>query len=377
MTQGTGAAMDAAALRRAYMSGTLSPVDVTEAALARIARRAAPLGVFLLVDAEGARAAARACAARWARGAPCGLLDGIPVTVKDQVDTVGLPSRKGSLTSSDAPAAEDAPAMARLREAGAVLLGKTAMCEFGWKGVTDSPLLGVTRNPWAPSRSAGGSSGGAAVAAACDMGVIHLGSDGAGSVRIPAAFCGVYGFKPSFGRVPHHPGGRLGLGHIGPLTRCVADAALALCVLGQPDDRDPSSLPYDPRDWRIGLEDGVAGWRVAYSRKLGHARAAPEVIDLCDRAVDALRTLGAQVEVVDPALPDPRRGFGLLWAASMGHAMAAPTPEPPAPETYRERHRRLTGHALDVCPDCGGPMQERGPSPPRPPSRGPFWCDSS
>lgn len=317
--------MLAITLSRAFAARRLSPVEVTRDALARVERHAS-LNAFLIVDAEAALASARAAEARWMRGEPRGALDGVPVTLKDQFDAIGLPSRKGSLTTPDMPAREDAPCTARLREAGAVILGKTAMCEFGWKGVTDSPLLGVTRNPWHSTRSAGGSSGGAAVAAAIGAGAIHVGSDGAGSVRIPAAWCGVFGFKPSFGRVPHHPGGRLGVGHVGPLTACVTDAALAMDALARPDPRDPTALPYDGCDHMAALDAGVRGWRVAYSRTLGHATAEPETLALCDAAARVLELLGAHVEEVEPRLPDPAPGFGALWRASMGHAMAALPP---------------------------------------------------
>ncbi|MCC6869721.1 MAG: amidase, partial [Burkholderiales bacterium] len=207
-----------------YRARRFSPVEVTRACLAAIAARNGALNAFLVVLEESALEQARASEARWLTGAPQGALDGVPVTVKDLCATVDAPTRYGSRTSSAAPGTVDAPCVARLREAGAVLLGKTAMCEFGWKGVTDSPLLGVSRNPWDRRRTCGGSSGGAAIAAATGMGALHVGSDGAGSIRIPAAFCGVYGFKATFGRVPAWPPGRAALGHHGPLTRTVEDA---------------------------------------------------------------------------------------------------------------------------------------------------------
>ena len=228
---------------------------------------------------EEALAQARASEARWQAGAPQGLLDGVPVTVKDLCQTIGAPARNGSLTTSDAPGTVDAPCVARLREAGAVLLGKTAMCEFGWKGVTDSPLLGVSRNPWNPQRTCGGSSGGAAIAAATGMGALHVGSDGAGSIRIPAAFCGVFGFKATFGRVPTWPPGRVAVGHYGPLTRTVEDAALMLNVIARPDARDWTALPYvEGTDYRDGLEAGVRGLRIAWCPTLCGARPDDEVL---------------------------------------------------------------------------------------------------
>src|SRR5690606_26736759 len=171
---------------------------------------------------------------------PQGLLDGVPATVKDLVLTKGWPTLRGSrAVSPDQPWNEDAPAVARLREHNAVLLGKTTTPEFGWKGVTDNPLTGITRNPWNPEKTPGGSSGGAAVAAATGMGALHIGTDGGGSIRIPASFTGIFGFKQSFGRVPAHPLSPFGtVAHLGPMTRTVSDAALMLTVLTEPDPRD-------------------------------------------------------------------------------------------------------------------------------------------
>src|SRR5262249_38128165 len=207
-----------------------------------------------MVDEESALAAARASEARWHRGEPAGPVDGVPATVKDILLTKGWSTLRGSkAVDPDQPWEEDAPTVARLRESGAVLLGKTTTPEFGWKGVTDSPLTGITRNPWDESRTPGGSSGGAAVAAACGMGALHLGTDGGGSIRIPASFTGIVGFKQSFGRVPAHPLSPFGtLAHVGPMTRSVADAALMLSVIAQPDPRDWDALPYDGRNYLEG-----------------------------------------------------------------------------------------------------------------------------
>ncbi len=309
--------LGAAELAHAYRARTVSPVEVVRACLAAIAARNSELNAFVVVDAEGALGAARASEARWVAGTPLGALDGVPVTVKDLCPARGLPARSGSLTTSAAPATTDAPAVARLAEAGAILLGKTATCEFGWKGVTDSPLGGVSRNPWNPQRTCGGSSGGAAIAAAIGMGVLHLGSDGAGSIRIPAAFCGVYGFKATFGRVPSYPPGRLALGHYGPLTRSVRDAALMLDCITRPDARDALALPYTQVDYCAGLDDGVRGLRVAWCPTLCGARPDAEVARLAADAVRALVDLGAIVTEVDSPLASPRAHFDVLWAASM------------------------------------------------------------
>lgn len=310
--------LSASELLAGYRARQFSPVEVTRACLGAIAARDPALIAFLVVLEEAALAQARASEARWHAGAPEGLLDGVPVTVKDLCQTVGAPARNGSLTTTDAPGTVDAPCVARLREARAVLLGKTAMCEFGWKGVTDSRLLGVSRNPWDPSRTCGGSSGGAAIAAATGMGALHVGSDGAGSIRIPAAYCGVFGLKATFGRVPTWPPGRVAVGHYGPLTRTVEDAALMLTVLAQPDGRDWTALPYvEGTDYRDGLADGVRGLRIAWCPTLVGARADDEVLRLTAAAVRTFADLGAQVEEVASPLPSSRAHFDTLWAASM------------------------------------------------------------
>src|SRR5262245_40481810 len=189
-----------------------------------------------------------------------------------QLLVAGMPARFGSKLTSDAPSTDDAPAVARLREQGAIVIGKTTMPEFGWKAVTDSPLTGVTRNPWDTRMTPGGSSGGAVAAVVLGMGNVHLGTDGGGSIRIPAAFGGAYGIKPTRARVPAWPAAPLGtLAHVGCLTRCVADAALALTVMAAPDLRDVYAWTSPAPDFRVGLDGGIAGLRVAYSPRLGSA----------------------------------------------------------------------------------------------------------
>ena len=291
-------------------------MEATQAVLARIARLNPQLNAFCLVDADAALQAARASEARWQRGAPSGLLDGVPTAIKDLILTRGWPTRRGSLTvNPDQPWDVDAPAAARLREAGAVLLGKTTTPEFGCKGETNSPLTGISRNPWDLSRTPGGSSGGTAAAVAAGLGPLGVGTDGAGSVRIPAAFCGNFGLKPSFGRVPAYPLSPFGsVAHLGPHTMGVADAALMMNVLSQPDARDWTALPFDARDYRVGLEDGVRGLRIAYSPTLGYAKNVhPEVAAAVHKAVLALQALGAVVEAVDPGISDPLDICTGLW----------------------------------------------------------------
>ncbi|HZR70282.1 MAG TPA: amidase [Burkholderiales bacterium] len=305
----------AAELAERYRDGSLSPVEATRAALERIERLNPVLNAFCLVDAESALAAAAESEARWRRGEPLGPLDGVPVSVKDVILARGWPTLRGSKTvDPKGPWNDDAPAVARLREAGAVLLGKTATPEFGWKGVTDSPLTGITRNPWNPAKTPGGSSGGAAAAVASGMGALALGTDGGGSIRIPSAFTGVFGIKPTHGRVPFWPPSPTGtVAHMGPIARSVADAARMLSVLALPDARDWAAAPRERRDWLATLEDGVRGLRVAYSADLGYARVDPEIARIARAAVRTFERLGAIVEERDPGFDDPHELFTRHW----------------------------------------------------------------
>jgi aspartyl-tRNA(Asn)/glutamyl-tRNA(Gln) amidotransferase subunit A len=289
-------------LLRAYRTKTLSPVEVTRATLSRIEALNGALNAYCRLDAEGALEAARASEARWGRGEPQGLLDGVPVSVKDVLLTRGMPTLQGSRTvNADQAWVDDAPAVARLREHGAVILGKTTTPELGHKFVTDSPLTGITRNPWNLERSPGGSSGGAAAAVAAGLGPLAVGTDGGGSIRIPATWTGIVGHKPTAGRVPIWPPSRWGaLSHVGPLARSVEDAALLLTVLARPDPRDPSALPPESRDYRVGLEDGMVGLRVAYSPDLGLAEVEPEIAAAVEDAARTLEELGAQVTTIKP-----------------------------------------------------------------------------
>ncbi len=303
-------------LLRLYRSGAASPVQATADVLARIDRLNPQLNAFCLVDADAAMASARQSEARWLRGEPIGPLDGVPTSIKDLILTRGWPTLRGSLTvDPKQPWDVDAPATARLREAGAVLIGKTATPEFGCKGETNSPLTGISRNPWDLTRTPGGSSGGSAAAVAAGLGPLSVGTDGAGSVRIPAAFCGNVGFKPSFGRVPAYPLSPFGtVAHLGPHTMGVEDAALMMNVLARPDARDWTALPADGRDYRVGLDDGVRGLRIAYSPTLGYVRNVhPEVAAAVERAVRQLEALGAVVEAVDPGFDDPLEICTGLW----------------------------------------------------------------
>jgi aspartyl-tRNA(Asn)/glutamyl-tRNA(Gln) amidotransferase subunit A len=299
-----------------YRSGEASPVEATQAVLRRIDRHNPALRAYCFIAAEDALRNARLSETRWHRGEPCGPLDGVPASIKDLILTRGMPTLRGSRTvDPEQPWEIDAPATARLREAGAVLLGKTATPEFGCKGETNSPLNGITRNPWDASKTPGGSSGGTAAAVAAGMGPISVGTDGAGSVRIPAAFCGNVGLKPSFGRVPAYPLSPFGtVAHLGPHTMSVRDAALVLNVLARPDARDWTSLEPVARDYTAGLEEGIRGLRMAWSPTLGYARNVnSEVAALCAQAARRLAELGAHVEAVDPGIEDPLEISCGLW----------------------------------------------------------------
>jgi aspartyl-tRNA(Asn)/glutamyl-tRNA(Gln) amidotransferase subunit A len=263
------------------------------------------------------------------KGAPAGLADGLPTTVKDLLLLKGWPTRRGSRTiDPNQPWEEDSAAVARLREHGAVFLGKTTTPEFGWKGVTDSPLSGVTRNPWDTRMTPGGSSGGAAVAAACGMGVLHVATDGGGSIRIPAGFCGLFGFKATFGIVPVHPHPPpWTLWHQGPIARTVSEAALMLTVISQPDVRDFYAAPPLNIDYREGLDGGIRGMRIAYDRTLGYAKMDADIAACVDRAVAELAGLGAHVEEIDLDLSDPISIMQPLWSVALAMAVQPLTRE--------------------------------------------------
>lgn len=287
--------------------------------LERIGRYNDVVNAYCHVDAESALAQARKSEARWMGAAPQGLADGVPVGVKDNILVSGMPTRYGSKLSSNKPAKDDAPAVARLREHGAIVLGKTAMPEIGWKAVGDSPLTGITRNPWDTRKTTGGSSSGAVAAAILGMGSIHLGTDGGGSVRIPASFTGCYGIKPTRGRVPSWPASPLGtLAHVGPLTRSVADAALAMTIISGPDLRDVYGWISPAPDFQHRLEDGVRGLRVAYSPRLGFVKRVHQEVETSVKAAALLfESFGAHVVTADPDIGgDPIAAWDTLWWTS-------------------------------------------------------------
>ncbi|MCZ7460097.1 amidase [Streptomyces sp. WMMC940] len=309
-------ALTARHLIAGYERGDFSPLEAVRAVLDRAEAAQRRTNAFVRIDGDRALAQAEAATERRRRKEPLGPLDGVPVTVKDILLQAGGPTLRGSRTvRPDGPAwDEDAPAVARLREQGAVLLGKTTTPEFGWKGVTDSPLTGVTRNPYDVSRTAGGSSGGSAAAVALGAAPLSIGTDGGGSVRIPASFCGIFGLKPTYGRIPLYPSSPFGtLAHAGPMTRDAADAALLLDALSGPDWRDWSQLAPAPSTGE-GLAEGVKGLRVAYSPSFGGQVAVrPAVASAVRGAVERLAGLGAWVEEADPDITDPVEAFHTLW----------------------------------------------------------------
>lgn len=300
-----------------FKSKTLSPVEVAHDALRRIEKHNPSVNAFCALYPDDTLKQAKESEARWMRNEPAGPLDGVPVTIKDMLWQQGSSNRRGSLTTVTDVAAEDAPSVARLRDAGAVFLGRTALSEYAWKGTTDNPLTGVTRNPWDLGKTPGGSSGGAAAAGALNLGVIHLGTDAGGSIRIPASFTGLFGLKPTFGRVPTYPASSfVVLSHVGPLTRTVRDAAMALGTMALPDRRDIMALNNVVPDYLGGLEDGVSGLRMAWSVDLGFVDCLdPEIKDICLESVRQFERMGAIVEDATPGFANPREEILTLWRA--------------------------------------------------------------
>jgi len=302
-----------AQLRKAYADGAVSPVEVAEAALARIGNLADRYNVFSFLAPEDTLQMARRSEERWRKGEPLGNGDGIPVTIKDNMSVAGWPRQCGSLTVRQEERSQtDSACVARLREAGCIFLGKTTTPEFAWKGVGDSPLNGVSRNPWRTDLTPGGSSSGAAIAALLDMGVWHTASDAAGSIRIPSAFCGVQGFKPTFGIVPNFPASAFSsLGHHGPLARNVTELAEMMAIISRPDSRDATAAPPGLLDFRAPLEDGLQGKRIGYFR--GDGNVDPEILEVLDRTLRLCEDLGAVVDEIHVDFADAREQIECYW----------------------------------------------------------------
>jgi len=316
------AEMTALELLAGYRSKSLSPVEAAEACLARIRAHNEAVNAYCLVDEELTLAAARRSEERWRRGTPLGAVDGVPVAIKDIFLTRGWPTLKGSKTvDAKGPWTIDAPAVSALKRNGAVPLGKTTTPEFAWKGVTDSALEGPTNNPWDPTKTAGGSSGGSGAAVPLGMGPLAPGTDAGGSIRIPAAFSGLFGLKPTLGRCPMWPPSAFApLAHVGPMTWTVADASLLMNVLCEPDPRDPT-LPANAIDFTAAVEGGVEGLRVAFSPNLGYVDVDPEIAVLVADAAGTFDEMGAVVEQIDPGFSDPLESFETLFYGGAANAM--------------------------------------------------------
>jgi aspartyl-tRNA(Asn)/glutamyl-tRNA(Gln) amidotransferase subunit A len=297
----------------------VSPVEVVNAVLSQIDRLNPKLNAFCQVTADDARHAAQVAEQAVMHGEPLGPLHGVPVSIKDLVITKGVRTMRGSkLYEHDVPS-EDAPVVERLKAAGAIILGKTTTPEFGFKGVTDSRVTGISRNPWNLDRTPGGSSGGAGAAVATGMGPLAIGTDGGGSIRIPSSFCGIYGLKPHVGRVPVYPASVTGdISHAGPMTRTVRDAALMLNVIAGADDRDRLSLPTSHPDYLQAIEGDIRGLRVAWSPDLGFATVDPQVRQMTAEGVKAFIELGCHVEEVNPGFDDPAELFQHFFYVNIG-----------------------------------------------------------
>jgi len=299
-------------LSNQFASKQLSPVEAIDAVLARVEAVNPRLNALPFVDADGARAAARASEARWSSGAPLSPLDGVPVSIKELVRTAGWPLTMGSLLTDKRPADEDHPVVSRLREAGAVLFAQSASPEYGFKGVTDSPLHGITRNPWNPDLTPGGSSGGAGAAVAAGLGPLAIGTDGGGSVRIPASFCGLVGLKATYGRVPAWPASMHGdLANTGPMARTALDCALMMNAIARPDPRDPFGLPDDGVDYVKALGTPIRGLRVGVVQSDEDTFVDPDVASRITQACEVFQSLGCQVQPIEPPFPNDQAG--LVW----------------------------------------------------------------
>ena len=305
-------------LVRRIRDKSLSPVELVKAAIARAEDLNPRLNAICTTTYETALEQARAAEARVMRGEQLPALHGIPTTIKDLALTRGVRTMAGSHVFAERVPEVDHAHVERMRAAGLISIGKTTVSEFGWSGVSNSPLTGITHNPWKRGLNAGASSAGAAVCAAAGIGPVHQGSDGAGSIRMPAAFCGVYGIKPSHGRIPYYPMPQNGLiSHIGPITRTVADAALMLQALAGPDDRDMTSIASVPEDYIGRLDEGVSGLRVAFSPDLGYLKVDPDVAQSVRIAVKAFEELGCIVEEVNPGWGDPTEMEHCLFSATI------------------------------------------------------------
>jgi aspartyl-tRNA(Asn)/glutamyl-tRNA(Gln) amidotransferase subunit A len=310
--------MPATALAAAIRAKRVSPVEVIDAVYARLHEINPKINAFCTLTEEQARLAAKESEAAVTRGDHLGALHGVPVSIKDLLITRGVRTMFGSRIRENYIPQENAPLVEKLLAAGAIMIGKTTTPEHGFKAVTDSPLTGVSRNPWDLGKTCGGSSGGAGAAVAAGLGQLAAGTDAGGSIRIPASFNGIFGIKPSFGRVAAYPPSPVPfIVHAGPMTRSVRDAALMLSAMSGPDERDLLSLPADATDYVSACDGGIKGLRVAWSATLGYARLDPEVASVTNVAARVFQSdLGCQVDAVDPGFESPWDFFSVLWVMS-------------------------------------------------------------
>ena len=315
----------------------LSPVEITRAVLERIDRLNTRLGAYVMVHAERALGEARAAERAVMTGEPLGSLHGVPISIKDNLWTAGERTTYGSRLLAEFVAPEDAPSVAGLRAAGAIFVGRTNLPEFAWRGSTDNPLFGESRNPWDLTRTPGGSTGGGAAAVAAGLGPLALGSDGAGSIRIPASFCGLVGLKPTFGRVPMYPaaGGNELVAHVCPLARTVRDVALMMNAIARHDRRDAFALPDEGVDYLAACDEpfggargatpvrGGARVRIAWSPDLAFAPVERETRKIAETAARAFAEIGVTVEEASPDLGDPSVILKTLYGGAQAGAHAA------------------------------------------------------
>jgi aspartyl-tRNA(Asn)/glutamyl-tRNA(Gln) amidotransferase subunit A len=307
----------ATVLAAAIRQKKVSPVEVIDAVYARLHKVNTKINAFCTLTEEHARLQAKEAEATVMRGDQLGPLHGVPVSVKDVFLTRGVRTMFGSHIRENYVPEEDAPAVAKLLAAGAILIGKTTTPEFAFKPVTDSPLTGITRNPWNLNKTSGGSSGGACAAVAAGLGPIALGSDAGGSIRLPSSFTGIFGLKPSFGRVAYSPARPVPVVHAGPMARTVRDAALMLNVIAGPDERDLLSLPADATDYLAACDGGVRGLRVGWSPALGYVKVDSQVGALTEAAAKLFESnLGCKVEAADPGFESPWEWFSILAVMS-------------------------------------------------------------
>ncbi|SKA35605.1 aspartyl-tRNA(Asn)/glutamyl-tRNA(Gln) amidotransferase subunit A [Enhydrobacter aerosaccus] len=310
----------AAELGKLYAKGKTSPTEVMKAVLKRAEAINPRLNALCVIDAEPALAAAKASEKRWMKEEPLSPLDGVPVSIKELVRVKGWPASMGSKLTDKTPAEADAPAVARLREAGAIVFAQSTSSEYGHKGVTDSPLHGITRNPWKMDRTPGGSSGGAGAAVAAGLGPIAIGTDGGGSIRLPSSFTGLVGLKATFGRIPAWPPSLTGeLSNTGPMCRTVLDTALMMNAIAKPDLRDGWSLPADDVDYVKAIKGKLKKCRIAFILRMGDHPLDIEVAAMVTKAAKRFEAMGCTVEEAVPPTNyrETGRTFVVHWLSAL------------------------------------------------------------